>query len=204
MMKNRLFLLLVSMIMVTGMSAQDWKSILGGIANKVEETVSGAVNGISFVGTWQYVKPDCRLKSDDLLSQVGGEVAAKKIEDEIASRLSKLGFNESTVYTFNEDSTYTSMVGGKTVSGTYSYNKDTKVITMKTRIGLKFDAQVSVSVLDGGSSMSLLFNADKLMSLANTVTGALSDKTSNSTISTVNSLLENYDGLLIGFEMQKK
>ncbi len=187
----------------TAVSAQDWKSVLGGVVNKVEETVSKVNESVSIVGTWKYTAPDCKFQSDDLLSKAGGEVAAKKVEEQMSNYLSKLGFNENTVYVFNADSTYTSTVAGRTVSGTYSYNKDTNEMTLKTKIGLKMTAQVSTSLLNGGS-MSLLFKADKLMSLAQTVTGAVAGKSSNATITTLNTVLSQYDGLLLGFEMKKQ
>ena len=88
-------------------------------------------------GTWAYVGPDCKFESDNLLAKAGGEVAAKQVEDKMSGVLEKLGFKEGTTYTFNADSTYTSVVGGKTVNGTYSYNADTKELTMKTRLGLQ-------------------------------------------------------------------
>ena len=198
------FLLLGLMLTVsTALSAQDWKSVLGGVVNKVEETVSKVNESVSIVGTWKYTAPDCKFQSDDLLSKAGGEVAAKKVEEQMSNYLSKLGFNENTVYVFNADSTYTSTVAGRTVSGTYSYNKDTNEMTLKTKIGLKMTAQVSTSLLNGGS-MSLLFKADKLMSLAQTVTGAVAGKSSNATITTLNTVLSQYDGLLLGFEMKKQ
>lgn len=187
----------------TAVSAQDWKSVLGGVVNKVEETVSKVNESVSMVGTWKYTAPDCKFESDDLLSKAGGEVAAKKVEEQMSNYLSKLGFNENTVYVFNADSTYTSTVAGRTVNGTYSYNKDTKEVTLKTKIGLKMTAQISISVLNGGK-MSLLFKADKLMSLAQAVTGAVAGKSSNATVSTLNTVLSQYDGLLLGFEMQKQ
>lgn len=187
----------------TAVSAQDWKSVLGGVVNKVEETVSKVNESVSMVGTWKYTAPDCKFESDDLLSKAGGEVAAKKVEEQMSNYLSKLGFNENTVYVFNADSTYTSTVAGRTVNGTYSYNKDTKEVTLKTKIGLKMTAQISTSVLNGGK-MSLLFKADKLMSLAQAVTGAIAGKSSNATVSTLNTVLSQYDGLLLGFEMQKQ
>lgn len=188
----------------TAVSAQDWKSVLGGVVvNKVEETVSKVNESVSMVGTWKYTAPDCKFESDDLLSKAGGEVAAKKVEEQMSNYLSKLGFNENTVYVFNADSTYTSTVAGRTVNGTYSYNKDTKEVTLKTKIGLKMTAQISTSVLNGGK-MSLLFKADKLMSLAQAVTGAVAGKSSNATVSTLNTVLSQYDGLLLGFEMQKQ
>lgn len=198
------FLLLGLMLTVsTAVSAQDWKSVLGGVVNKVEETVSKVNENVSIVGTWKYTAPDCKFQSDDLLSKAGGEVAAKKVEEQMSNYLSKLGFNENTVYVFNADSTYASTVAGRTVNGTYSYNKDTKEVTLKTKIGLKMTAQVSTSLLNGGS-MSLLFKADKLMSLAQTVTGAVAGKSSNTTITTLNTVLSQYDGLLLGFEMKKQ
>ena len=198
------FLLLGLMLTVsTAVSAQDWKSVLGGVVNKVEETVSKVNESVSIVGTWKYTAPDCKFQSDDLLSKAGGEVAAKKVEEQMSNYLSKLGFNENTVYVFNADSTYASTVAGRTVNGTYSYNKDTKEVTLKTKIGLKMTAQVSTSLLNGGS-MSLLFKADKLMSLAQTVTGAVAGKSSNATITTLNTVLSQYDGLLLGFEMKKQ
>lgn len=187
----------------TAVSAQDWKSVLGGVVNKVEETVSKVNESVSMVGTWKYTAPDCKFESDDLLSKAGGEVAAKKVEEQMSNYLSKLGFNENTVYVFNADSTYTSTVAGRTVNGTYSYNKDTKEVTLKTKIGLKMTAQISTSVLNGGK-MSLLFKADKLMSLAQAVTGAVAGKSSNATVSTLNTVLSQYNGLLLGFEMQKQ
>lgn len=198
------FLLLGLMLTVsTAVSAQDWKSVLGGVVNKVEETVSKVNESVSIVGTWKYTAPDCKFESDDLLSKAGGEVAAKKVEEQMSNYLYKLGFNENTVYVFNADSTYTSTVAGRTVNGTYSYNKETKEITLKTKIGLKMTAQVSTSLLNGGS-MSLLFKADKLMSLAQTVTGAVAGKSSNATVSTLNTVLSQYDGLMLGFEMKKQ
>lgn len=202
-MKKKVYLLGLILVVCTSVSAQDWKSILGGVVNKVEETVTNVSEGVSMVGTWKYSAPDCKFESDDLLSKAGGELAAKKVEEQMSNFLSKIGFNENTVYVFNADSTYTSTVAGRSVSGTYSYNKETKEVTLKTKIGLKLTAQVSTSILNG-NSMSLLFKADKLMSLVQTVTGAVAGKSSNATLSTINTVLSQYDGLLLGFEMKKQ
>lgn len=192
------------LVICSVVKAQDWKSVLGGIANKVEQTVSKVNENISIVGTWEYVGPDCKFESDNLLTQAGGEIAAKKVEEQMSNYLSKLGFEEKTIFVFNSDSTYTSTVNGKSVNGTYSYNKSTKELTLKTKLGIKFNAQVSNSILNGVDKMGLLFKADKLMSLAQTVTGAAAGYSSNSALSTVNAVLSEYDGLMLGFEMKKK
>lgn len=91
--------------------AQDLKSILSGVANAVANKVTG--ESASLTGTWAYVGPDCKFESDNLLAKAGGEVAAKQVEDKMSGVLEKLGFKEGTTYTFNADSTYTSVVGGK-------------------------------------------------------------------------------------------
>lgn len=49
--------------------------------------------------------------------------------------------------------------------------------------------------------MSLVFNADKLMSILKVITGAASKV--NSTAATLNSVAEAYDGLMLGFELKK-
>ena len=163
-------------------SAQDLKSILSGVANAVANKVTNA-SGVSLEGTWKYTGPDCKFESDNFLAQAGGELASKKVEEKMSDVLTKLGFTDGCTYVFNADSTYTSTVKGRTTSGTYSYNADTKELTMKTKLGIKFTAIV-------------------LMSLAQTIGGALGN--SNSTISAATSLLNQYEGLQLGFELEKQ
>lgn len=194
--------LLLCLCLASGaVQAQDWKSILSSVASAV--TGDKNITGFSLEGTWNYVGPDCKFTSDNLLAKAGGEVASKKVEDKMGEVLAKLGFTDGCTYVFNADSTYTSTVKGRTTKGTYSYNASTKELQMKTRLGLKFSATVSQSLLDG-NKMSLLFKADKLMSLAQSVSGKLGSSSSNSTISTASSLLGEYDGLELGFELQKQ
>ena len=107
-----------------------------------------------------------------------------------------------TTDTKPKEEAYEIEIGGKTVNGTYSYNADTKELTMKTRLGLKVNATVSKGLT--GNTMSLLFKADKLMSLAQTITGAVASKSSNSGVSTASSLLSQYDGLQLGVELKKQ
>lgn len=182
--------------------AQDWKSILSGVVNAVTD---GKVNAATFsiVGSWGYVGPDCQFTSDNLLAKAGGEVASKKVEEKMTDILDKLGLSEGCTYTFNEDGTYSSTVKGRTTSGTYTYNSETKELQLKTKLGLKFNATVSHNVL-APKKMSLLFKADKVMSLIQTIGGALGSKSSNAALSTANSLLNEYDGLQLGFALEKQ
>lgn len=49
--------------------------------------------------------------------------------------------------------------------------------------------------------MSLVFNADKLMSVLKTITGTVSKV--NSTAATINSVAGSYDGLMLGSDLKK-
>ena len=194
---------LVAVLCIAGSAdgmAQDWKSILSGVASAVVNKATGESNSI--VGTWTYAGPDCKFTSDNLLAKAGGEVASKKVEEKMSGVFEKLGFKEGSTYTFNEDSTYSATIGSRTTQGTYSYNPDTKELTMKTRLGIKTNVTVSKGLT--GDTMSLLFKVDKLMSLAQNITGAIAGNSSNGAISTATSLLNEYDGLQLGISLKKQ
>lgn len=174
--------------------AQDWKSILTGVAKEV--VGDKITTASSIVGTWNYIAPECKFESDDLLAKAGGEVASKKVEDQMQSVYDKIGLN-GCQFTFNEDGSYSYTLKNRTVKGTYTFDDTEKSITMSTKLGIKQTAYVTVA----GNNMSLVFNTDKLMSALKTITGAASKV--NDTASSINSLISTYDGLRLGFELEK-
>ena len=175
--------------------AQDLKSVLSGVVKNVvgDKTTTAS----SIIGTWTYAGPECQFESDNLLAKAGGEVAAKEVEEKIQKVYEKVGM-DGCQYTFNEDGSYSCTVKDKTSSGTYTFDSDAKTVTMKSKLGIKTMAYVTVT----GDSMSLVFKADKLMSVLKTITSAASSV--NSTASAVNSVADSYDGLRLGFELKKK
>lgn len=186
----------------TSVHAQDWKSILTNVASGVSKAITGnTASATSLVGTWKYAAPDCQFESDNLLAKAGGEIAAQQVESKMTEICNKIGLQNTTCsYTFNEDGSYTQTLNKRNLTGTYTFNDTDKTITMKTKLGLSFTAQVSIS----GSSMSLLFKADKLLSLLKTTAGTLSTSSTNTALSTLTSLSEQYDGLMLGFELKKQ
>ena len=208
-MKNQTFIKIFVAAMLLIMPAtttwgQDWKSIFSGVADalgkKASDKIASKIDTFTVSGSWQYAKPDCRFESEDLLSKAGGELAAKKVEAHMTDVLTKLGIDENTVFTFNSDSTYTMKTSKRTMQGTYSLNKETKEIIMTSKHCFHFTARVERNILKP-NSMSLLFKADKLMNLAQTLTGALAQKSTSKTIASVNTLLGKYDGMNMGFEL---
>ena len=189
-----IWILLVMCGVSANAGAQDLKSILSGVAKAV--VGNKATTASSIIGTWTYSGPECQFESENLLAKAGGERAAKEVEEKMIAVYNKVGMNNIR-YTFNEDGTYSYQMKKRTVTGSYVFDDAAKTITMTGKLGLKTVAYVTVT----GNDMSMVFKADKLMSILKTITGAASKV--NSTAATINSVAEAYDGLMLGFELKK-
>lgn len=189
-----IWILLVMCGVSANAGAQDLKFILSGVAKAV--VGNKATTASSIIGTWTYSGPECQFESENLLAKAGGEMAAKEVEEKMIAVYNKVGMNNIR-YTFNEDGTYSYQMKKRTVTGSYVFDDAAKTITMTGKLGLKTVAYVTVT----GNDMSMVFKADKLMSILKTITGAASKV--NSTAATINSVAEAYDGLMLGFELKK-
>lgn len=176
--------------------AQSLKDILSGVA----KTIVGdkATTETSLIGTWTYVGPDCQLKGDNVLKNIGGDAAGAEVEKKMEGIYEKAGLN-TIQYTFNEDKTCSYTIKGKKVEGTYEFDAEAKTITIKTgKLGVKTTA----NIVTLGNNMSFVFDADKVLSVVKTITGAASKL--NSSAATINSLAGQFNGLMIGFELKKQ
>lgn len=176
--------------------AQNLKDILKGVA----KTVVGdkATTETSLIGTWDYVGPDCQLKGDDILKNIGGEAAGEEVEKKMEAIYAKAGLN-TIQYTFNEDKTCSYTIKGKKVNGTYEFDAEAKTVTIKAgKLGVKTTAHIVTL----GSNMSFVFDADKILSVVKTITGVASKL--NSSAATINKLTEQFNGMMIGFELKKQ
>lgn len=176
--------------------AQGLKDILKGVA----KTVVGdkATTETSLIGTWDYVGPDCQLKGDDILKNIGGEAAGEEVEKKMEAIYAKAGLN-TIQYTFNEDKTCSYTIKGKKVNGTYEFDAEAKTVTIKAgKLGVKTTAHIVTL----GSNMSFVFDADKILSVVKTITGVASKL--NSSAATINKLTEQFNGMMIGFELKKQ
>jgi hypothetical protein len=176
--------------------AQNLKSILSSVAKAV--VGDNATTATSIVGTWKYSQPECAFESDNLLTQAGGEAAATKVEKKLATIYKTLKLT-STTYTFNSDNTCSYTVGSKTVSGTYTFDSTNKTVTItSSTLGTSFTAYVVTT----GSTMTLTFDADKLLTVMQTISSSAASV--NSTASLINTLAGSYSGMRLGFELTKK
>ena len=176
--------------------AQSWKDILSGAVKQV--VGDKATTATSIVGTWEYVGPDCQLKGDDLLKNIGGQAAGEELEKKLEDIYQKAGLN-TIQYTFNEDKSCSYTVKGKKVEGTYEFDAEAKTVTIKAgKLGVKTTAHIVTL----GSNMSFVFEADKLLSVVKTITGVASKF--NTSAAAINELASQFDGMMLGFELKKK
>lgn len=185
--------------------------VLGGLLGGGTTTGSSIINGIlnNVIGsatfsqadlcahTWKYSKPGCAFTSENLLAKAGGEIAASKIEEDLSKYYSKFGFSKSNTYfTFKTDGTFAAKIDGKSWNGTYTFDEKTHAIQLK---GLLLSASGFATRTANG--ISLLFEQKKLLTLVKALSKL--NLTGSTTMSAVSSIVDNYDGVRVGFEMTK-
>lgn len=171
-------------------------SIINGILNNVIGSATFSQADLC-AHTWKYSKPGCAFTSENLLAKAGGEIAASKIEEDLSKYYSKFGFSKSNTYfTFKTDGTFAAKIDGKSWNGTYTFDEKTHAIQLK---GLLLSASGFATRTTNG--ISLLFEQKKLLTLVKTLSKL--NLTGSTTMSAVSSIVDNYDGVRIGFEMTK-
>ena len=181
-MKKIKFIMAAVMLLIgaTTMQAQSLGDILGGIGKAIIGDKATTEEGIK--GTWQYTGPAC-------------EFAAAKIESKLSPILKK--YVPGIVYTFDGKGNYTTKIKKQTIHGTYTFNSKEKTITFKPKFGKEYTAHVSVQ----GKEMTLVFNADKLMTILKGISNTTA--TQSTTAATINALLKSYNGMRLGFKLKK-
>ena len=180
--------LAVFMLTATNSQAQSWSDLLNkDNISKVVNAITGTTESIDMTGTWSYKGSAVEFESDNLLMKAGGAAAATMAENKLNEQLSKIGIKDGQMsFTFNADSTFTSTVGKKTLKGTYSYNASTKQVDLKYLKLLNLHAKVNC-------------NSDTLLNLM----AFIGSKSCSTALKTVISLAENYDGMMLGFQLSK-
>ena len=177
-------------------SSSTGSSIISGILNNVIGSATFSQADLC-AHTWKYSKPGCAFTSENLLAKAGGEIAASKIEEDLSKYYSKFGFSKSNTYfTFKTDGTFAAKIDGKSWNGTYTFDEKTHAIQLK---GLLLSASGFATRTTNG--ISLLFEQKKLLTLVKTLSKL--NLTGSTTMSAVSSIVDNYDGVRIGFEMTK-
>lgn len=197
--------LLLSLLMgVENANAQSLKDILN--SKKVQSAITSVTGGKglsaeNLSGTWNYVTPAVQLEGDDALKNVAGSVMSTELEKKLSEQCAKVGIVEGAFsYTFNTDGTFTSVIKGKTLNGTYAILPEEKIVELNYGKTDKFNfTKLRASTVISASELSLLFEADKLLDLLT----KLSEVSENTTLKSVSQLAGQYNGMLMGFKMKK-
>ena len=118
-----------------------------------------------------------------------------KIEEKVQPYYQQVGItSENTSISFKEDGTFTSKIVGTPFNGQYSFDEATQKITLKS---LFLSVNCYAKKETGG--ISILFEGKKLLTLLQT----MSAFSGNKDLQTISELSKKYDGVRIGFDMNK-
>ena len=229
-MKKIVLSLMLMLAVATGASAQSWKDVLGKVASEVASEVSstdagsavtnvlGAILGNSLTlsnealeGTWNYEGVACVLESENALSNIGGTVVTSTIEAKLDEKLTKIGITPGNCsFTFVNDGTCTINVNGRDLQGKYELNAEEKVIVF-TFVYDKLPLKTYVSYEI--QNLNIVFKADRLLAFIKNVASYFSNGATGEqlgqlqsvmqTVGTIGSLLENYDGMMLGAKLSR-
>ncbi|MBP3711570.1 MAG: DUF4923 family protein [Bacteroidaceae bacterium] len=177
-------------ILGTDVLTQTGTGILGTILGNI---LGSTTSQQSLVGNWTYAGPKLVFESENVLSQIGGQVLSNNLEQKLGTYLEKIGFKAGkSVLTFAADGNCSLALGSKTLPGTYSYDASSNKLTLN---GLFVTGQLPCTVTVQNGQLLMLFDADKLLSIAT----AVGSKSSSS----LGSILGSYKGLKLGWAMTK-
>ena len=171
--------------------------VLGSILGDIIGTVTGGMmNQNSIQGTWSYTAPCVQFESENLLAKAGGAVIASKVESNLDSYYQKVGIKPGACkFVFGADNKLSMVIGGKTHTGTYKFDANSKTITMTGQFGNNLTAYVS----QNGNLLGLTFDASKLLTLLTAYTA----NSASTQLSTIGSIAQNYTGMKVGFKFAK-
>lgn len=191
-------------------SGQSLKDIFGGISNgasKTTSTIGNIIEGVftksdlkleDIVGEWTSKGSAVTFKSDNLLKKAGGVAAAGAVETELDPYFKKYGLT-GAVMTIEKDGTFSLAIKKMTIKGTVE-RKSEGVFTFNFQaLGIMNLGSMDAYVEKSPTNLNVMFDAEKLkkiISFAATISG-------NKMAGTVSKLLDQYDGICVGFKMSK-
>lgn len=171
----------------------------GSLVSSITDLLSGksALTEEAIAGTWNYTGSAISFKSENNpLSNIASGVAQTTIEKKLDGYLQKVGISQGLFgFTFNEDGTMVVKYGSKTFNGTWTLDKENARLNMKVASFVNMKGYVAVK----NGKMELLFDATTMMKIIKSVTSVYK----NSTLQTINSILNQYDQMYAGFRLTK-
>lgn len=201
---KKAMMIIAALLFVGG--AQVYGQSFKDLLNKGKDVVGSVVEQLDVIpknieGNWEFSGSAVKFTGDNVLMTAASELAAGKVEDQLNEYLQKVGIRQGLFsYVFNADGTFTTTFNKMNFSGQYTFSQEEGTIELdygknEKLKGVSLKTDVSVSL----NSMQLLFNADKLLDFISKISSTVGD----SKIGALTSLIDQYDGLKIGFELSR-
>lgn len=191
-------------------------NLLGGNSdNSLTNTLSGLANiadGIfsndnltveDIAGTWTVKGSAVSFKSENFLQQAGGAAAATVVENKLDPYYQKYGLTGATL-TIDKEGNFTLKTNKFSLNGTVTVQNDAADNTQNGNFYFHFNTfgsqtlgSVNTYVTKGISGLEIMFDASKLRSLLS----AIASVTKMQLAQTATNLLNQYDGICIGFDL---
>ncbi|MBR4994488.1 MAG: DUF4923 family protein [Alistipes sp.] len=200
-MKKFLFILTATLALgCAEASAQSWLDALKGAATSaIDKATGGKLTEKAIIGTWKYSQPAVKLTSStNALSDVAGSAASSTLQSKIKPYYEKVGIKPGAcTFVFNSDGTFSSTIGQRTSTGTYTFDGKNNQIALKYDSGILNTKAITAYAYLNGTNLQLAFAMDKLITVLTTLGSNIES------LSTMTALLKQYDGIKIGFEFSK-
>lgn len=191
--------LLMALVMAGASFSASAQSALGDALGNMLQGVFSKSNLTVYdiCGQWTSGGSAVSFQSENLLQKAGGMAAAGVIENKINPYFEKLGL-DNAVLTIEADSTFTLKTKKFNLNGSLTSNGDGTFDFKFKALGMSLGS-VKTYVQKSGNSMDVMFDAKKLKSL----TSGIAKLTGISIAKTAAEVLDKYDGLCVGFKMNK-
>ncbi|MGM9867310.1 MAG: lipocalin-like domain-containing protein [Lepagella sp.] len=199
---------LVAILTIIGINTTNAQSLsdlfsgdLGGTLGNIIEGVftSSNIDIADLEGEWTITGPAVSFKSDDFLKNAGGLAAASMIETKIEPYYTKYGLTGAKLV-IDTEGNYSLQIKNKyNISGTITRSEGAAQGTFDFNFGLlgKKVTSLTTYVQKTPKTMDIMFDASKFK----TIISAIANISGMSLAKTASSLLNQYEGLCIGFKL---
>lgn len=154
-------------------------------------------------GEWSYSGSAVQFSGDNVLMNAASGLAVGSVESKIDDYLAAVGIKDGIFsYTFKADGSFLTSFNGMDFPGSYTFSKEEKTLVLEYgKVGKFEGVSLKTNVSVGTKTLQLLFNADKLLNFLTEISAVAGGESSQ--LSMLSSLLEQYDGMMLGFELTR-
>lgn len=180
--------------------SSDSSSPVSGILDSVLGTVIAKTTTVSLPGTWTYNGVSSAIETGNTLTTVAASAYKKNLESKANGYLKKIGLKPGiATLTFSEDGSFALSTGKKQVAAG-SYTFEDGIVKMKFGKVYNYLSMTGTVVATAGGCQ-ILFDATKFLHFASTALRYVGSFYSSAT--TISTLVDQVEGLKLGFELKK-